>query len=335
MNRPLRLTARPARGMALLVVLLILSVMTIIASSMSARLQLDLRRTGNLTAGKQAWWYAMSAEALVIKVLNKDFKDEPTINHLGQNWARKENTFPVDGGMLRGSVTDEQACFNLNSLSVAKKEGENEDDPTQLAYPVKVFRELLKQLDVEEYQAAQLTDALRDWTDDDTMLVSSLGAEDAYYEGLNPPYLTANQWMVTADELRAVRDVDSELFAKLLPHVCALPNDQLKININTLDPEKPQLLAALYLGNIDNDEATRTLSDRPEKGWKEPSELAQALQPFDDIQGLSDALVVKSNYFKALVVAEVGDSRAWLETHFTRSKDNKLIMLRRLNGAAQ
>ena len=60
------------RGMALLVVLLILAVMVIVASNMSGRLQLELRRTANLTLGKQAWWYAMSAEALVIKVLNQD-----------------------------------------------------------------------------------------------------------------------------------------------------------------------------------------------------------------------------------------------------------------------
>ena len=43
------------RGMALLVVLLILAVMVIVASNMSGRLQLELRRTANLTLGKQAW----------------------------------------------------------------------------------------------------------------------------------------------------------------------------------------------------------------------------------------------------------------------------------------
>ena len=81
-----RRRSRPGRqgGMALLVVLLILSVMVIIASNMSGRLQLELRRTSNLTAGKQAWWYAMSAEALVIKVLNQDFKDDPDVVRTGR-----------------------------------------------------------------------------------------------------------------------------------------------------------------------------------------------------------------------------------------------------------
>ena len=89
-----------ARGMALLVVLLILAVMVIVASNMSGRLQLELRRTANLTLGKQAWWYAMSAEALVIKVLNQDFKDDPDRVSLGQNWAREDRVFPVEDGTL-------------------------------------------------------------------------------------------------------------------------------------------------------------------------------------------------------------------------------------------
>ncbi|PJG57472.1 type II secretion protein K, partial [Aeromonas cavernicola] len=159
--------------MALLVVLLILAVMVIIASNMSGRLQLELRRTANLTAGKQAWWYAMSAEALVSKVLAQDFKDEPKIVHLGQNWARKDAVFPVEGGTLRGEVSDLQACFNLNSLSVATSPGNIDQDLSKQPYPVQVFRALLTQLEIEEYEAAQLTDAIRDWTDKDTEPVSS------------------------------------------------------------------------------------------------------------------------------------------------------------------
>ena len=97
--------------------------MVIVASNMSGRLQLELRRTANLTLGKQAWWYAMSAEALVIKVLNQDFKDDPDRVSLGQNWAREDGVFPVEDGTLSGRVRDLQSCFNLNSLSVPLKEG--------------------------------------------------------------------------------------------------------------------------------------------------------------------------------------------------------------------
>ncbi|MGU5693422.1 GspK family T2SS minor pseudopilin variant ExeK [Aeromonas veronii] len=322
------------RGMALLVVLLILSVMVIIASNMSGRLQLELRRTANITTGKQAWWYALSAEALVSKVLTQDFKDNPEVVNLSQNWARKNTVFPVDDGQLKGEVTDLQSCFNLNSLSVASKAGSGEELEQQ-PYPVQVFRELLKQLTMDDYEAAQLTDAIRDWTDKDTVLVSSLGAEDAYYEGLKPPYLTANQWMLGKDELRAVRGVTARVYARLAPYVCALPNDKLKININTLAPERPELLVALYLGKIGLDDAKRVLNERPQKGWKESKLMTDLLAPPDTVKGLKEALVVKSDFFEARMVAEVGDNRAWLETLFQRGKDNKLVMLRRLSSGAE
>ncbi|MFB3240878.1 GspK family T2SS minor pseudopilin variant ExeK [Aeromonas salmonicida] len=330
--------ARPGRqgGMALLVVLLILSVMVIIASNMSGRLQLELRRTGNLTAGKQAWWYAMSAEALVSKVLAQDFKDDPNVVSLGQNWARQDAVFPVDDGKLTGRVRDLQSCFNLNSLSVPLKDGVSGDDLEKQPYQVKAFRALLKQLEVEDYEAVQLTDAIRDWTDKDTALVSSYGAEDAYYEGLTPPYLTANQWMISTDELRAVRGVSAKLYARLAPYVCALPTDKLVVNINTIKPEQATLLVALYQDKIGLDDAKRVLTSRPQKGWKDKKAMTDQMPvQVSTIQGLDAALDVKSSYFEAKLIAEVGDTRARLESVFVRGKDNKLVMLRRLSGGAE
>ncbi|MGE6097740.1 GspK family T2SS minor pseudopilin variant ExeK [Aeromonas salmonicida] len=330
--------ARPGRqgGMALLVVLLILSVMVIIASNMSGRLQLELRRTGNLTAGKQAWWYAMSAEALVSKVLAQDFKDDPNVVNLGQNWARQDAVFPVDDGKLTGRVRDLQSCFNLNSLSVPLKDGVSGDDLEKQPYQVKAFRALLKQLEVEDYEAVQLTDAIRDWTDKDTALVSSYGGEDAYYEGLTPPYLTANQWMISTDELRAVRGVSAKLYARLAPYVCALPTDKLVVNINTIKPEQAALLVALYQDKVGLDDAKRVLTSRPQKGWKDKKAMTDQMPvQVSTIQGLDTALDVKSSYFEAKLIAEVGDTRARLESVFVRGKDNKLVMLRRLSGGAE
>lgn len=322
--------------MALLVVLLILAVMVIIASNMSGRLQLELRRTSNLTTGKQAWWYAMSAEALVIKILNQDFKDDPDVVNLNQNWAREDGVFPTDDGTLSGRVRDLQSCFNLNSLSVPLAEGVDGDDPEKQPYPVKVFRALLEELEIDAYEAAQLTDAIRDWTDKDTQLVSSQGAEDAYYEGLNPPYLTANQWLLSTDELRAIRGMSGELYTRLAPYVCALPNDKLVININTIKPAQAALLVGLYQGKISLDDAKQVLGDRPKDGWKEKKEMTDELPvQASTITGLEAALDIKSNYFEAHLLAEVGETRARLETVFLRTKDNKLVMLRRLNGGAE
>jgi general secretion pathway protein K len=242
----------------------------------------------------------------------------------------------VEDGTLSGRVRDLQSCFNLNSLSVALKEGESGDDLEAQPYQFKVFRALLAELEVDDYEAVQLTDAIRDWTDKDTQLVSSNGAEDAYYEGLTPPYLVGNQWLLGTDELRAVRGMSGELYARLAPYVCALPNDKLVVNINTIKPEQAALLVGLYLGKIGLDDARQVLTSRPNKGWKNKQEMTEQMpvQP-GAVSGLDGALDIKSSFFEAHLLAEVGDTRARLETFFQRGKDNKLVMLRRLNGGAE
>lgn len=189
---------------------------------------------------------------------------------------------------------------------------------------------------MDDYEAVQLTDAIRDWTDKDTQLVSSNGAEDAYYEGLNPPYLVANQRMLGTDELRAVRGVSASLYARLAPYVCSLPNDKLVVNINTIRPEQAALLVGLYQGKIGLDDAKRVLTSRPKKGWKNKQEMTEQLQVQPGaITGLDGALDIKSSFFEARLLAEVGETRARLETVFQRGKDNKLVMLRRLSGGAE
>ena len=62
--------------------------------------------------------------------------------------------------------------------------------------------------------------------------------------------------------------------------------------------------------------------------------LMLPVQP-GSITGLDAALDIKSNFFEARLLAEVGDVRARLETVFQRGKDNKLVMLRRLSGGAE
>ena len=146
----------------------------------------------------------------------------------------------------------------------------------------------------------------------------------------------ANQWLLGTDELRAVRGVSSELYARLAPYVCTLPNDKLVVNINTIRPEQAALLVGLYQGKIGLDDAKRVLTSRPKKGWKEKKEMTDELsiQP-GSITGLDGALDIKSSFFEARLLAEVGDVRARLETVFQRGKDNKLVMLRRLNDGAE
>ena len=64
-----------------------------------------------------------------------------------------------------------------------------------------------------------------------------------------------------------MRGVDAALYRRLLPLVCALPNADLMVNINTLTPEQAPLLAALFLDSLSVEQAQSVLAARPREGW--------------------------------------------------------------------
>ena len=56
-------------GVALITVMLIVALCAVIASQMTARLQMQMQRSANISFNQQAYWYAMGAEAFTKRVL--------------------------------------------------------------------------------------------------------------------------------------------------------------------------------------------------------------------------------------------------------------------------
>ena len=104
------------QGVALVTVLLIVALAAILATEMTARLQLQMQRAVNINFNQQAYWYAMGAEAFTKRVLVTAFEQDANTTNLGQIWAQGETTYPVDYGQITGEIIDSQACLNLNAL---------------------------------------------------------------------------------------------------------------------------------------------------------------------------------------------------------------------------
>ncbi|CAM3152166.1 type II secretion system minor pseudopilin GspK [Moritella viscosa] len=321
--------ASKQRGIALLTVLLILAVMVIIASNMSSRLQLELRRTSNIMTHQQALWYAYGAEALVEKGLKQALKDDDTIN-LDQYWATEGMMYPVENGFIGGQVFDMQACFNVNAVTGEDKDG-------QAPLKVRLFRNLLEQLDLDAYESEQLSDALRDWIDGDTNVVSSYGVEDAYYESLNYPYQAGNQRLINVSELRAIKGFNQAVYRKVRPYLCALPTADLKINVNTIVIDKPEILAGLFAGQLSLDVAKTILEERPNGGWKSTADfLALPLLAGIKTDAAEKAVFdIKSSYFVALLQAEFASATMKVESLFKAESKDSVYVIRRQFGGAQ
>ena len=105
------------RGVALIIVLLVVAIVSVLATEMGGRLQLQMRRAQNIKDNNQAYWYAMGAEEFARKSIATLIAESNGVISLSQPWATNDFTFPVAGGSISAKLVDMQSCFNLNSVA--------------------------------------------------------------------------------------------------------------------------------------------------------------------------------------------------------------------------
>jgi general secretion pathway protein K len=335
--------AKPAsKGVALITVMLIIALIAILATQMTARLQLQMQRTTNIGSNQQAYWYAMGAEAFAKRVLIQSFEENSEVTHLGQMWAQGENTFPVDFGEITGEITDLNSCFNLNALRASDDAGSNsskssnsgnasEKSPARTA-----FEELLIAMSIENvgsFEAEYMADALTDWLDADGSISSSGGAEDNDYAAKEFPYLAANNYLASMGELKVIEHFSVNVINKLKDYACVVPNTHLnRININTIAQDKPEILVAML--GISQNEASQALSSRGEEGFTSVdeffglSELSKAKIPAEK----KEQFAVTSEYFKLKATASFNNSYFALNTIMKVDNKNNIRVISRIIG---
>lgn len=324
------------KGVALITVMLIVALIAILATQMTARLQLQMQRTVNIASNQQAYWYAMGAEAFAKRVLTQSFESSSKVTHLEQMWAQGETTFPVDFGQISGEITDLHSCFNLNALRIDATNSTNNTKGPKKPLARKAFEELIIALNVEgvgSFEAESMADALTDWLDADDSISSAGGAEDNDYAAKEFPYLSANNYLASIGELRIIEHFSVAVINKLKEYVCVLPNTNLQqVNINTIALDKPELLVAML--GISQNEATQALSNRDDDGF-------QTLEDFFALSELSKKkfsadqkkqFTVKSEYFKLKTSANFNNSYFSMNTIMKVESKNNISVISRMIG---
>ncbi|QYJ78986.1 type II secretion system minor pseudopilin GspK [Shewanella acanthi] len=320
------------RGVALIVVMLIVALVVIIATNITSRNQLSMRRTLNLAQYDQAYWYSISAEELAKKILKQDLDDSEGRVHRQQYWAMSDVIFPAEYGEIGGKITDMRSCFNLNALAVTTKELENGQPKLPLA--AKQYKALLMGLGMDDFNADHLTQTLKDYLDEDA-IASPYGAEDAEYEARNVPYRAANTLMNHRSELRAVIGYTQEIYLKLLPYICVIPgNDRQLLNVNTLEKEQAALLAAMVDNQISTGEAESIINQRPGDGYSKVDDFmdSSSLGSIKWEGAMKSSLVVDSEYFLLASGAKVDNAIFRMESVLKKSSGNKMEVLTRQFG---
>lgn len=267
--------SRPTKesGMALLVVLMVVAVMSAIAVDITARTRFLMARTVNQMEYNQSYWYGIGAENMAAGLLAQQLKATNNIN-LSQPWAAYRKSplmFGVENYSMQILVNDRNACFNLNQLGVADQQKQKER--------VKDYADLLLSLNLESDLASALSARVADFIDTNLGVLEQ-GAESDMYAAKKFPYLAPNQAMVDISELRAVEGYSQLLYQALTdtlmvqadampdPIVCVLPATERQLNVNTIDPKNAALIGSFFQV-ADDSSLLATLKNRPAEGWNE------------------------------------------------------------------
>jgi general secretion pathway protein K len=300
------------QGVALITALLVVALAVTAATAMATRLHVDVRRTGNLLHGEQAYAYALSAESWAYVILRKDASDSKH-DALDEDWATALPPISVEGGIVSGRISDLQGRFNVNNLV----DPSGNPDTNEIDY----FKRLLTILKLDPALSA----ALLDWIDVDINATFPGGAEDDTYLLLDPPYRAANRPLVSISELQLVQGFTAEVAAALAPHVTALPKATV-INVNTATPE---VLLALHQDMTEQD-VQRLVADREQAAFTEKATFLA----HDALAGLTLVTPpdVSSNWFQVLTDVRVGSGQARVDSLFERDTGKLRIVSRIRTG---
>lgn len=302
------------QGVAIITALLIVAIATTVSVSISTRLQLDVRRTGNMIAGEQAYLYSLAAESWSRRILEDDRKRNE-IDHLGENWAIELPPIPVEGGFIRGKLTDLQSCFNLNTLM----SDSSPDNP--------VARTRLERLVTNLKLDPGLVQAIIDWLDADLQTTIPDGAEDAYYMNLERPYRAANGPLLSSSEMRLIRGFeDPAIYQILLPHICAF-GVPAAININTATEEVLRSLA----DDISISDVAAIIKQRNEEAFNSIEELTQ-LNDLGTTITNTEGLSVATEYFMLTVESIIGQIRLFTYSVIHRNTEGTTRVIARSQG---
>ncbi|HBH7360582.1 TPA: type II secretion system minor pseudopilin GspK [Escherichia coli] len=317
------------RGVALLIVLMLLALMAALAADMTLSFHSQLQRTRQVNHHLQRQYDIELAEKLALASLTQDVKDNDRQTTLQQYWAQPQQLQLEDGNTVKWQLRDAQHCFNLNALAKIS------DDPLASPdFPAQVFSALLINAGIDRGNTDEIVQSIADYIDvDDSPRFH--GAEDSFYQSQTSPRHSANQMLFLTGELRQIKGITENIYQRLIPYVCVLPTTELSINLNMLTENDIPLFRALFLNNITDADARVLLQKRPREGWLTTDAfLYWAQQDFSGVKPLvaqvKRHLFPYSRYF-TLSTESISDeqSQGWQSHIFFNRKQQSAQIYRR------
>jgi len=222
-------TVKSQRGIALLTVLWVLTVLMVIVFSFSYMARTETLSTLSFKEGMEKRFLAEAGiERGVYELFYRQKMQSSVIKDLvegGEMWKIDGSLYSgqVGDGRYSVKITDESGKININLA------------------PEIVLRNLIGNLGIEGIDVDTVVDSIMDWKDPDD-LVRLHGAESEYYQSLSNPYKAKNAAFDTLEELLLVKGVTRELLygnegKKGLIDFLTVQGKTNQININAASKE--------------------------------------------------------------------------------------------------
>lgn len=165
------------RGVALLVVLILLVMMSALAAKISQQFCRDLQKTHYQVSQQQLRWAMQAQEKVVKDRLQNDASGESKPLDPEGDWHQPLETQGEDYTVV-SQVDDAQDCFNVNNLLAADKVAQDQNASTVPEKPrkEKIVEQILTDGGISQTAAEEIYQQLVDYLDGDATTVKE-GAE--------------------------------------------------------------------------------------------------------------------------------------------------------------
>ncbi len=286
----MRILFKKRKGFVLISTMLIVLMLSVIASEMSKAYFLDIRKEGYLSFDAIAHTKRIESEKFLLNFIKRELNKNANVNK--QNPLLNETLiFQFDDFILQGSLIDYSNCFNVNHL-ITFKAGKSKDNLKSIKY----FEDLLSSYEINYLDAEQIIDQILDWMDDDDVPRNN-GAENYFYANQlhYPREFTSKRLFINKSELLAIPSINKIKNHDIWKKLCIIPmSSNFYLNINSLQDDDKHLLSSA-IGQSNLNEAALMIKKTPIEGF---SSIKEFLERFNlQETELPIALDISSNIF--------------------------------------
>jgi general secretion pathway protein K len=299
------------RGVALLMVLWVLMLLTVIVGEFCFTMRTRVNITRNFKESTQAYYIAVAGlNQAIEQIIRQEIMPQKTVTvdeapeeESALDWRINTDIAPMAFGNGEYEVRIENESGKIN-INLADKG---------------LLKTMLSGFDIDDLEKDVIADSILDWRDADRNHRLN-GAENDYYQTLPKPYKSKDDDFDSIDELLLVRGVTPEIYFKGLENlVTVFPKnkkqggkqqsknnefDYNKLNVNAIPTE---MWAALP--GMTEELISEIQTYRSEKDFQSLGEVQTIIGP-DVFGGIARYLTIRTTpYYKISSTGKIRDSR--------------------------